>query len=41
MKALAAPVLEIDEAAEVLARAVLVASGYRRHKGEWRRERTP
>jgi hypothetical protein len=39
-EALAAPVLEIDEAAEVLARAVLVASGYHRHKGEWRRERT-
>jgi hypothetical protein len=40
-EALAAPVLEVDEAAEVLARAVLLASGYHRHKGEWRRERTP
>jgi hypothetical protein len=40
LEALVAPVLEIDEAAEVLARAALVASGYHRHKGEWRRERT-
>ncbi len=40
-EALAAPVLEVDEAAEVLARAVLVASGYHRRKGGWRRERTP
>ena len=37
---LTAPVLEIDEAAEVLACAALVVSGYHRHKGEWRRERT-
>jgi hypothetical protein len=36
LEALAAPVLEVDEAAEVLARAALVAGGYRRHKGEWR-----
>jgi hypothetical protein len=36
LEALAAPVLEIDEAAEVLARAVLVAGGYRQRKGEWR-----
>jgi len=40
LEALAAPVLEIDEAAEVLTRAALVASGYHRHKGEWRRVRT-
>ena len=40
LEALAAPVLEIDEAAEILARASLIASGYHRHKGEWRRERT-
>jgi hypothetical protein len=40
LEVLAAPVLEIDEAAEVLARAALVASGYHRHKGEWRRGRT-
>jgi predicted nucleic acid-binding protein len=37
---LAAPVLELDEVAEVLARAVLIAGGFHRHKGEWRRERT-
>jgi hypothetical protein len=40
VEALEAPLLEIDEAADVLARAVLAASGYHRHKGEWRRERT-
>ena len=38
-QALAAPVLEIDEAADVLARAHLVAGGYRRRKGEWRLRR--
>jgi hypothetical protein len=40
LEALAAPLVELDEVAEVLARASLVASGYHRHKGEWRRERT-
>jgi hypothetical protein len=40
LETLAAPLVEIDEAAEVLARVALVASGYHRHKGEWRRERT-
>jgi hypothetical protein len=35
----ARPVLEIAHAAEVLARAELVASGYHRRKGEWRRAR--
>jgi|SRR5215212_5384740 len=39
LEALVAPVLEVDEAAEVLARAALVAGGYRRHKGEWRMKR--
>src|SRR5688572_11594025 len=39
MEALAAPVLEIDQAADILARAHLVAAGYRLHKGEWRRGR--
>jgi hypothetical protein len=39
LEELAAPVLELDEAAEVLARAHLVAGGYRRHKGEWRLRR--
>ena len=35
-----APVEELDEAAEVLARAVLLAGGYHRHKrGEWRKRR--
>jgi hypothetical protein len=37
---LAAPVDELCEAAEVLARAVLLAAGYRRHnRGEWRKRR--
>lgn len=39
LEALAAPVLEIDEAVDVLARAAIVAGGYRRRKGEWRRAR--
>jgi hypothetical protein len=36
LEALAAPVRELDERAEVLARAWLVAAGYRRRKGQWR-----
>lgn len=39
LKALAAPVMEVSEAAEILARAHLVAAGYRRRKGEYRRAR--
>jgi len=39
LEALAAPVEELSEAAEILARAHLIASGYHRHKGEWRRRR--
>jgi hypothetical protein len=39
LKALAAPVFELSEAAEILAHAHLVAAGYHRHKGEWRRAR--
>jgi hypothetical protein len=39
LDALAAPVLELSEAAEILARAHLLASGCHRHKGEWRRAR--
>jgi hypothetical protein len=39
LRALAAPVLEVSEAAEILARAHLVAAGYHRHKGEYRRAR--
>ena len=38
-EALVAPVLEIDEDADILARAALVAGGFHRHKGEWRRVR--
>jgi hypothetical protein len=40
LRSLLAPVLKLSEAAEVLTRAELIASGYHRHKGEWRRERT-
>jgi hypothetical protein len=39
LEALAAPVRELDEGAEALVRAALVASGYRRRKGEWRMKR--
>ncbi len=40
LEALAAPVLELDHAAAVLARAHLIAAGCHRRKGEWRRART-
>jgi hypothetical protein len=40
LKALAAPVLEVSEAAEILAHAHLIAAGYHRHKGEYRRARS-
>jgi hypothetical protein len=36
---LAAPVLELSEAAEILAHAHLVAGGYRRYQGHWRLRR--
>lgn len=39
MEALAAPVLKIEDVAQVLARAHLVAGGYRRVKGEWRMQK--
>jgi crotonobetainyl-CoA:carnitine CoA-transferase CaiB-like acyl-CoA transferase len=39
LEALAVPVLEISEAAEILVRAHLIAAGYHRHKGEYRRAR--
>ena len=40
LDALAAPVEELCDAAEALARAALVAAGYRRHnRGEWRKSR--
>jgi hypothetical protein len=40
LQSLAAPVLELDHAAAILARAHLIAAGCRRHKGEWRRARS-
>jgi hypothetical protein len=40
LDALVAPVEELCEAAEVVARAALVASGHRQHnRGEWRKRR--
>jgi hypothetical protein len=30
---------QLEEAAEILARAHLIAAGYHKHKGEWRRQR--
>jgi hypothetical protein len=39
LEALSAPVLELSEASEVLARAHLIAAGCHRHKGEWRHAR--
>jgi hypothetical protein len=39
LESLAAPVLEIDEAADILTRTHLIAAGCHRHKGEWRRAR--
>ena len=36
---LVAPVLRLCEAADILARAHLIAAGCHRHKGEWRRAR--
>ena len=39
LETFAAPVEEISEAAEILAKAHLIASGCHRHKGEWRRAR--
>ena len=37
----AAFVGELEEAAEVLVRAHLLASGFHQHKGQWRRQRGP
>jgi hypothetical protein len=39
LEALIAPALELSEAAEILTEAHLIAGGFRRHKGEWRRAR--
>lgn len=39
VEGLAAPVVGLSEAAEIVARAHLIAAGCHRHKGEWRRAR--
>jgi hypothetical protein len=40
LDALSAPVKELCEAAEVIVRAALIASGYHQHnRGEWRKRR--
>ena len=39
LEALASPVLKLSEAADILARAHLIAAGYHRRKGEYRRAR--
>lgn len=42
LEAIVAPVEELCEAAEILARATLLAAGYHRHnRGEWRKKREP
>jgi hypothetical protein len=38
-RCLASAADELHEAAEILASAEIVAAGYHRHKGEWRRRR--
>jgi hypothetical protein len=40
MRSLVSPGLELDRAVDALVGAHLVAGGYHRHKGEWRRERS-
>jgi hypothetical protein len=39
LEALVSPILELSEAAEILAEAHLVASGFRRVGGHWRQRR--
>ncbi len=39
LEALIFPVAELEEAARILVRAHLIAGGYHRHKGEWRKAR--
>ncbi len=40
LEALVSPAAELAEVAEVLVQAELLACGYHKHKGEWRRERS-
>jgi hypothetical protein len=39
LEALAAPVAELEEIAQILTRAHLIATGHHRHKREWRLRR--
>jgi hypothetical protein len=39
LEALAAPVVKLSQTAEILLQAHLIAAGYHRRKGEWRRRR--
>jgi|SRR5215207_2201991 len=39
IEAIVAPIVELCETAEILCRAALVAEGYRRCQGKWRRRR--
>jgi hypothetical protein len=39
LEALAAPIRELADAAEILAHAHLIAGGYRRYEGHWRLRR--
>jgi hypothetical protein len=41
LKALASPIEELCEAADVLTEAHLLAAGFTQHKGQWRRRREP
>jgi hypothetical protein len=41
LEALTSPIKEFCEAADVLARTHLLAAGFARDKGEWRRRREP
>ena len=41
LEGLVAPVADLYEVAEILARAHLIAAGCHRHKSEWRRRREP
>jgi hypothetical protein len=39
LEALAGPVVKLSQTAEILVQAHLIAAGYHRRKGEWRRRR--